>query len=126
MSASTVGGQPTALLRYLDVALLALGAPIMLLVGVSASGYLIGAGVWIALRVVGVAVEHGAAGDADPRREVAIRLGYMLGRLFALALTIVLVRRGAGRDAGLTALLVIVFAFTIQLGISALTRPRSR
>jgi hypothetical protein len=43
-----------------------------------------------------------------------------------LALTIVLARRGGGKDDGLAALAVIVFAFTVQLGTSALTRPRSR
>jgi hypothetical protein len=112
-------------LRYLDLVLLALGAPIMLLIGVSPAGYLIAAGVWAALRAIGVGVERAGAGSVAGR-DVAIRLTYMLGRLFALAMTIILVRRGDGRDAGLAALLVIVFAFTIQLGISAMTRPRSR
>ncbi len=113
------------LLRYLDVALLVLAAPILLLIGVPAGGYLIGAGAWIVLRAAGELVER-AALSADPRSQVGIRLGYMLGRLFLLALVIVLVRRGEGKDAGLTALLVIVFGFTVQLGTSAVTRPRSR
>jgi hypothetical protein len=39
---------------------------------------------------------------------------------------VILVRRGAGRDAALTALLVIVFAFTVQLIISFIDRPRSK
>ena len=38
----------------------------------------------------------------------------------------ILVRNGASRDDGLTALVVIVFAFTTQLVLSFLTRPRSR
>jgi hypothetical protein len=49
-----------------------------------------------------------------------------MGRLFVLALAVILVRRGAGRDDGLTALLVIVFAFTLQLVLTFLSRPRSR
>ena len=125
MTASPIPEQPLALVRYLDVVLLGLGAPIMLLIGVSAAGYLIGAGAWIALRVIGVALERGL-GRGSARAEVQLRLAFMLGRLFALAITIILVRRGDGRDAGLAALLVIVFAFTIQLGISAVNRPRSR
>ena len=56
-------------LRYLDVALLALGAPIMLLIGVPAVGYLVGAGAWVALRVVGAGVEHYAEG-ADQTRQI--------------------------------------------------------
>jgi hypothetical protein len=39
---------------------------------------------------------------------------------------VILVRKADGKDAGLTALAVIVFAFTVQLGTSALTRTRSK
>jgi len=49
----------------------------------------------------------------------------LLGRLFLLAIAVIVVRNGAGRDDGLTALLVVVFAFTSQLLTSFLTRPRS-
>ena len=115
-----------AVLSYMDVVLILLAAPIMLLIGVPAAGYLIGAGAWIVLRAVGVAVDRVAAGSGDARREIGLRLGYMLGRLFALAVTIALVRRSGGQDNGLAALVVIVFAFTAQLVSSALTRPRSR
>ena len=113
------------LLQYLDVAVVVLAAPIALLVGVPAAGYGIAAAAWIALRALGVAVERAAAA-ADLRRQVSLRLGYMLGRLFALALVIILVRQDVGRDDGLAALLVIVAAFTIQLATSALNRPRAR
>jgi hypothetical protein len=115
-----------ALLRYLDVVVLAVAAPILLLIGVPAAGYGIAAGAWIALRAVGVGVERAASAAADQRTEISLRLGYMLGRLFALALVIVLVRQQAGKDAGLTALAVIVAAFTIQLAVSAINRPRTR
>jgi len=114
------------LLRYLDVAVLVLAAPVLLAIGVPAPGYGIAAGAWIALRGVGVLVERTATAAKDQRAEVSLRLGYMLGRLFALALVIVLVRQGSGKDAGLTALFVIVGAFTIQLAISAINRPRAR
>ena len=113
-------------MRYLDVVVLALAAPILLLIGAPAGGYGIAAGAWIALRAVGVGVERAAGAARDQRTEISLRLGYMLGRLFALALVIVLVRQDVGRDAGLTALLVIVGAFTIQLALSAVNRPRAR
>jgi hypothetical protein len=113
------------LLRYLDVVLVLLAAPIMVLIGVSATGYLAGAAAWIVLRAVGVAVERFAASSSEQRVQLTLRLGYMLGRLFALALTIILVRKGSGKDAGLAALIVIVFAFTVQLATSALTRSGS-
>lgn len=125
LSASAISSEPVLLLRYLDVALVALAAPIMLLIGVPAVGYLASAGAWIALRALGIVVERAAEG-AQFRNEISIRLGYLLGRLFVLALVVILVRRAEGRDAGLAALLVIVFAFTVQLACSALTRPRRR
>ncbi len=113
-------------LRYFDVVLLVVAAPILLLIGVPAAGYAIGAGVWILLRAVGEAVDRAASASHDARTQISLRMSYMLGRLFLLALTVILVRRGAGQDDGLTALIVIVFAFTVQLGISAASRPRKR
>lgn len=114
------------LLRYLDVVLVLLAAPILLLIGVPALGYGIGAGAWLVLRVVGVAVEHAATATSDARTQIAVRLAYMLARIFLLALAVILARRSGGRDEGLTALLVIVFAFTVQLATSAVNRPGSR
>jgi len=118
-------GAVTAL-SYLDVVILVVAAPIMLLIGVPAVGYLVGAGVWIALRAVGVLVDRAVASLNDPRREVTLRLAYLIGRLFLLAIAVIVVRNGAGRNDGLTALLVIVFAFTAQLVLSFLNRPRTR
>ncbi len=110
------------LLRYFDVVLLVAAAPIMLLIGVSAAGYGAGAGVWIALRVVGELVERVAQG-APANQQISIRLGFMLGRLFALAIAVILVQKASGKDAGLTALLVIVFAYTVSLFLSFVNRP---
>ena len=112
------------ILRYFDVVLIVVAAPIMLLIGVPALGYGLGAGAWIVLRAIGLAVER-AARSVAPSQMIAVRMGYMLGRLFLLALAVILARQSASRDDGLTALVVIVFAFTLQLGISAVTRPGS-
>lgn len=112
------------LLRYFDVVVIVVAAPIMIAIGVSAAGYAVGAGAWIVLRAAGEVLEHNKALHADPRTEVSVRLGYMLGRLFLLAIAVILARTQGGRDAGLAALAVIVVAFTIQLAISAITRPR--
>jgi hypothetical protein len=119
--------QPLPLvLRYFDVVLVVVAGPILLLIGVSAVGYLAGAGAWIVLRAVGVAVERYAAAARSVNQEITLRLGYLLSRLFLLAITVILVRKDHGRDAGLTALLVIVFAFTAELFVSFANRPRKR
>jgi hypothetical protein len=115
--------ESVTLLRYLDVALLIVAAPIMLLIGVPASGYLIAAGAWIVLRLVGVAIDRAAAAGGPVSREVTLRLSYLMGRLLILAIVVILVRKDFGRDAGLTALFVIVFAFTLQLLLSVGNRP---
>jgi hypothetical protein len=114
--------RPVFLLNYLDVVLVVLGAPIMIAIGVSATGYGIGGGAWIVLRLVGVALERVSALHADARAEISARLGYMLGRLFLLALAVVLARSDGGRNGGLAALAVVVVAFTVQLATSAVSR----
>jgi hypothetical protein len=113
-----------ALLRYFDVVVIVAAAPIMIAIGVSSLGYAIGAGAWIVLRAVGEVLERNQALHADPRIDVSVRLGYMLSRLFLLAIAVILARTQGGRDAGLAALAVIVVAFTIQLVVSGITRPR--
>ena len=112
-------------LSFFDVLLVVVAAPIMLLIGVPAAGYVVGGGAWIALRALGVAVDRAAADTPVVNRQIGLRLGFMLGRLFALALAVILVRRADGQSAGLTCLIVIVGAFTVSLVTSALTRPRS-
>ena len=115
-----------ALLRYLDVVLVVLGAPLLILMGVSAAGYGVGAGAWIVLRAAGIGLERYLAVSRDARREISLRLAYLLVRVFLLALAIILVRRGDGKDAALTALGVIVFAFTVQLATGFVQRPKAR
>ncbi len=119
------GGALTPL-HYIDLVLLAVAAPLLLLMGVSATGYGVGAGAWVVLRLLGVALERYLSKSADARREISLRLAYLLARVFLLALAVILLRRGAGRDAALTGLLVIVFAFTVQLAVSFIERPRAR
>jgi hypothetical protein len=114
------------LLRFFDVVLIVVAAPIMLLIGVPASGYLIATGAWIGLRAVGVGVDRAAGAARTANQQITLRLGYLMSRLFLLALAVILVRQGDGRDAGLTALLVIVVAFTIELFLSFANRPRSQ
>ena len=126
VNASATSESPALFLRYLDVVLVVLAAPILLLIGVPAVGYGIGAGAWVALRVVGVGVERYASTTDDARAQISVRLAYMLGRIFLLALAVILAQRAGGKHDGLTALAVIVFAFTMALLLSIADRPRRR
>ncbi len=114
------------ILRYFDAVVLVVAAPVMLLIGVPALGYGVGAGAWLVLRAVGVGVDRLASASAQPAREMGLRMSYLLGRLFLLALAIVYARKQGGQGDGLAALAVIVFAFTVQLAVSFADRPRAR
>lgn len=110
-------------LRYIDVVLVLIAAPVLLLIGVPGVGYGVGASAWIVLRAAGRAVERSATAAGGVSRLVALRLGYRLTRVFLLAAAVILARNGAGKADGLTALLVITFTYTLQLGLAMLDRP---
>lgn len=124
VSATSRPESPVSLLAYFDVLVLVVAAPIMILIGVPAAAYGISVGAWIALRALGVAVDRATATEGLDQRAITIRLVFMLCRLFALAIVVILLRQDEGRNAGITSLGVMVFAFTMSLATSALTRPR--
>ena len=113
------------LLRYLDIVLVVVGAPILILIGASAVGYAVGAGAWIVLRLVGVGLDRYLAASDDARKEISLRLAYLIARIFLLAIAVILVRKSDGKDAALTTLGVVVFAFTVALAVSFTQRPRA-
>ncbi len=80
---------------------------------------------WILARAIGVGVERAATASTDARTQIAVRMGFLFGRLFLLAITVILLRSSGGKDAGLTALCVIVFAFTVELIVSAADPPEA-
>jgi hypothetical protein len=63
-------------LRYIDVVLVLLAAPILLLIGVPAVGYGIAAVTWILLRAVGIAVDRYCGAIAELSRQLTLRLGF--------------------------------------------------
>jgi hypothetical protein len=99
----------------LDVALVVLAAPIALLLGVPATGYVIGSVAWVLLRLVGAAVELKARAITHWSEQVALRIGYRSLRLVLLAAATVLALGAGGKPSGYTALAVIVMAYTAQL-----------
>jgi hypothetical protein len=104
--------RPPAVLVYFDVLLVLVAAPVMLLIGVPALGYLVGAGAWIALRGAGVAADRLATATPDAARQIS-------------AMAVILARQSSKND-GLAALVVIAAAFTISMAVLPATRPRKR
>jgi hypothetical protein len=109
-------------LRYLDVCLVLATAPLMLIGGIPTLGYLIGACAWLLTRF-GTAVLHGRArGVGDPKVKAGLHVAAMMGRVWLVALAVVLARYVGGKDDGITAAALVLAAFTVYFTMSFVTR----
>jgi hypothetical protein len=115
--------QDAAALRYCDVVALVVAAPLMLVIGVPAVGYALGASTWILARGLGAAVDHLGGSLTGVAEQVSLRLTYRLFRVLLLVGIVALGLRAFGRSDGTTALFVITVAFTIQLSLAVRHRP---
>jgi hypothetical protein len=121
-----VTSDPLAAVRYLDVILVVAAAPFVLLTGLPALGYLVGAAAWIATRFAALAVERRAAASDNPKTVAGLTLFTGLGRAWLLGLTILVVGLAGEREDGLTAAILIAAAFTTYLITGIATRPQRR
>ncbi len=98
-------------IKNLDLVLLVVALPVFLLAGLPMLGYAAGAAVWLAQRGIQVALNRRAAASEDPRADVGLTAGSMIGRGWLVALTIF----GVGlsdNDAGLSAAVLVIALFT--------------
>jgi hypothetical protein len=116
---------PLAPVRYLDVALVVLAAPFVILLGAPVLGYAVGAGVWIAQRVLEAVLER-AARHSDVRRAIGIKVASMIGRTWLIGVGILAVGLAAEREDGFTAAVVCLAAYTIHLATTLMLRPLER
>ena len=112
--------EPLALLRYIDVVLVVAALPLVVLADLPLLGYLVGAGAWIAARLVGVVLERQARDTTDPKRLVGINLAGSLGRAWLVGGAILAVGLAGEREDGLIAAVLVAVAFTIYFGTSLL------
>jgi hypothetical protein len=116
---------PLAPVRYLDVVLVVLAAPFVVLLGLPVLGYVVGAGVWIAQRVLEAVLDTVAA-RGDVRRSVGVKVASMIGRVWLIGIGILAVGLGAEREDGFTAALVCLAAYTVHLATALILRPLER
>jgi hypothetical protein len=116
---------PLAPVRYLDVVLIVLAAPFVILLGLPVLGYMVGAGVWIAQRVLEAVLER-AGRRSDVRRAIGIKVVSMIGRTWLIGVGILAVGLGAEREDGFTAALVCLGAYTVHLATALILRPLER
>ncbi len=112
------------MLRFADLALLALALPVFLLAGLPLAGYAVAAGAWLAQRIVHLIAERRAnamLAAGDRRHAMTLIAGTTLGRVWLVALAVLIVGLGQ-RDAGLAAAVLCAVLFTVFLATQALGR----
>jgi hypothetical protein len=102
------------LVRWLDLAALALALPIFVAAGVPLVGWGLVAGVWLALRLLPAWLRRRAAAADDPRRGTMVLAAGMMIRVWTLALTI-FAAGAIHREAGLGAALLSIVLVTLNL-----------
>lgn len=111
--------------RQLDLIALALALPVFLLAGLPLTGYAACAGAWLAQRGIQLAAERAMAarlGSGDRRGALGILAGATLGRVWLVALAILLVGKLAEREDGLAAAVLAMVLVTIYLIGEAISR----
>jgi hypothetical protein len=111
------------LLRYLDVALVAIGAAVAIPLGAPAAGYAIGSGTWLLQRVLQEADRRWIERIAKPVRRLGYTLFEAFGRIWLLAAGIIVAIIVGHRAYGLTAALIILGAYTVTFVIRVTSGP---
>lgn len=115
-----------AVVRHLDVVLVALAIPVALSLGAPALGLLIGVGAWLGQRVLAHTDRWWIARAQEPRTQLGLNIAEAFGRIWLLAGAIILAGVAGGRADGLTAGLVICGAYSIAFAIRVLAGPPRR
>lgn len=109
-------------LRMLDIAVVALAAPVFVLGGLPLAGYGVGAGAWLIQRAVQHYTNRRARNASDPRTLVGVLAGSMIGRGWFVAIAIFLVGL-SDNAAGLAAAVLVISLFTIYFTVGMILRP---
>jgi hypothetical protein len=113
-------------LRFVDIFLVVVTAPVAVLLGAPALGTLVGAAAWVAQRGAMLLLESRARKSEDFRFAVGLNLAGVMGRAWLVALTILAVGLAGSRKDGLAAAILILAAFTIYFATSLAARALER
>jgi hypothetical protein len=113
---------PLRMLRFLDLALLALALPIFVAAGLPLLGYVGAAGGWLLQRGVQILIERRARASDDPRTVAGLLTGSMLARGWIVAGSIFIVGL-VEREAGLSAAILSIALFTCYFTGQMISRP---
>jgi hypothetical protein len=111
-----------ALLRYLDVCLVLATAPFVPIAGLPWLGYLLAAVAWVLTRLGTTWIMERAMRVKDHKVRAGMQVGGMMGRIWIVALVILVARFAGGKDDGIMAAAVLLAAFTVYFVMSFFTR----
>jgi hypothetical protein len=112
------------LARYLDVVLVVTSAPFVLLAGLPAFGYGLAAGGWVVIRFAVEVIKRRAWSARGTGARAALHLTAIFGRVWMITLVILVARFAGSNSDGITAAVVALAAFTVELGISIALRAQ--
>jgi hypothetical protein len=112
-----------AVIRWLDLVLLAAALPVFVLADLPLAGYLAAAGAWVVQRAIQVGVQRRIAATEDPRAIVGMSAGSMIARGWIAAGSVFAVGLAAGDEDGLAAAVLVLFLFTVYLSVQLMLRP---
>jgi hypothetical protein len=108
-------------LRYLDVCLVLATAPFVLAGGLPLAGYLIAAFAWLLTRLGTIFMYSRARRVGDPKYRAGLQVAGMMGRIWLVALAVILARVVSKND-GIMAAALLLAAFTVYFVMSFITR----
>jgi hypothetical protein len=108
--------------KYVDLIALALALPVFLLANFSMLGYAVGAAVWLIQRGVQTVAARRVRSElaaGERQRAMGIAAGTGLGRVWLMALVVLVIGLAVEREAGLSAAILVVVLFTISMAAQA-------
>jgi len=116
------GGRVNQLLKYADLALIAIALPVFVAADLPLLGWLGAAIGWCGQRGIQFALERKASETEDVKGFFRLMAGSLIGRSWFLVISIFTVGM-IEREAGLAAALLSVIVFTFYLAMTLVTRP---
>lgn len=110
------------LIRYLDVCLVLATAPVVLIGGMPTLGYLLGACAWILTRAGAAYLQARARRSGDAKLRAGLLIAGLMGRVWLVALAVILARVAGSKDDGIMAAALVLAAFTVYFVMSFVTR----
>lgn len=118
-------GRVTLALRYADLVLLALALPLFVVADLPLLGYAAAAAAWLAqrgLQALAARRTEGRLAAGDRRSAIGYTAAAVLGRVWLVALVVLLVGLLGEREDGLAAAVLSAILFTVYLAGEAITR----